>query len=100
MKIKVLLLAFVVALAFVATAFAVPPGKTLTFKAPMGTVTFSGQIHHDKGFKCTDCHTKIFPMKQTSLTMAAMREGKECGHCHNGKVAFSVNGNCMKCHKK
>lgn len=101
MKIKVLLLSFIVALAFVATAFAVPPGKTVVFKnAMMGNVTFSGEIHAKQGFKCNDCHTAIFPMKQTSLTMAAMREGKECGHCHNGTKAFSVKGNCTKCHKK
>jgi c(7)-type cytochrome triheme protein len=101
MKIKVLLLSFIVALAFVATAFAVPPGKTVVFEnAAMGNVTFSGQVHADKGFKCNDCHTKIFPMKKTTLTMAAMREGKECGTCHNGEKAFSVKANCTKCHKK
>jgi c(7)-type cytochrome triheme protein len=101
MKITVLLSTLVISLAFLAgSAFAVPPGKTVTFKAPMGDVVFSGKIHADKGFKCNDCHTKIFPMKQTKLTMAAMREGKECGTCHNGEKAFSVKSDCMKCHQK
>lgn len=101
MKIKILLLSFIVALACAATAFAVPPGKTLVFKqSMMGNVTFSGAFHAKQGLKCSDCHTKVFPFKQTTLTMAAMREGKECGHCHNGKRAFSVKANCTKCHKK
>jgi c(7)-type cytochrome triheme protein len=103
MKIAVLLSTLVVSIAFlVGSALAVPPGKTLTFESAMGTVTFSGQVHADKGFKCGDCHTKIFQMKKTKLTMEAMREGKECGACHNGTKAFSVKdaANCGKCHKK
>jgi c(7)-type cytochrome triheme protein len=101
MKITVLLTTLVIAVAFlVGSAFAVPPGKTVVFKSAMGNVTFDGKIHADKGFKCNDCHTKIFPMKQTKLTMAAMKEGKECGTCHNGEKAFSVKKDCMKCHKK
>ncbi len=90
-----------VSVAFAGTALAVPSGKTLVFEnAAMGNVTFSGQVHADKGLKCSDCHTKVFPMKKTALTMAAMREGKECGYCHNGTKAFSVKGNCTNCHKK
>ncbi len=103
MKITVLLSTMVLTLAFlVGSAFAVPPGRTVVFDSAMGKVTFSGKIHADKGFKCGDCHTKIFPMKKTTLTMAAMREGKECGTCHNGEKAFSVKdaANCSKCHKK
>jgi c(7)-type cytochrome triheme protein len=101
MRILAITVVLLVSAAFAGTAFAVPPGKTVVFENPMmGNVTFSGQVHHDKGFKCTDCHTKIFPMKKTKLTMAAMREGKECGHCHNGTKAFSVKANCTKCHKK
>jgi c(7)-type cytochrome triheme protein len=103
MKITVLLATLVVIVAFlVGSAFAVPPGKTVEFESAMGNVTFSGQIHADKGFKCGDCHTKIFPMKKTKLTMEAMREGKECGACHNGEKAFSVKdaASCGKCHIK
>jgi c(7)-type cytochrome triheme protein len=32
--------------------------------------------------------------------MKQMQKGKSCGSCHNGKVAFSVKGECIKCHKK
>ena len=82
-------------------------GKTVVFKdtKTMGPVTFKGDIHAGKGLKCTDCHTKVFAMKKgatpkADLTMAAMRKGKTCGACHNGKKAFSVAGNCKKCHAK
>ncbi len=89
-------------LAFAGTALAVPPGITLDFPSPMGKVVFSGKVHADKGFKCSDCHTKIFPMKKTTLTMAEINAGKECGTCHNGTKAFKASdpANCTKCHKK
>jgi c(7)-type cytochrome triheme protein len=102
MKISVLIITLIVALAFVGSAFAVGPGKTLDWPGAMGKVTFSGQVHADKGFKCGDCHTKIFPMKKGKLTMAEMNAGKECGTCHNGTKAFSTKdaASCKKCHKK
>lgn len=82
-------------------------GKTIQFTETkaMPPVTFDGGVHADKGLKCTDCHTKIFPMKKgatpkADLTMSAMKEGKACGTCHNGEKAFSVSGNCTKCHVK
>ena len=85
----------------------VSKGKTVDFKDTknMAPVVFDGTLHAGKGLKCTDCHTKIFAMKKgatpkTDLTMAAMRQGKTCGACHNGKKAFSVAGSCAKCHKK
>jgi len=102
-KIAVLFVALIMAVAFVGMAFAVPSGKTVEFKdGAMGKVVFEGKVHADKGFKCNDCHTKIFPMKKTTLTMAEMNAGKECGTCHNGEKAFSTKdaANCGKCHKK
>lgn len=85
----------------------VSKGKTLVFKETkaMPPVTFDGGVHADAGLKCNDCHTKVFPMKQGAtpkedFTMSAMREGKACGTCHNGTKAFTVAGNCTKCHKK
>jgi c(7)-type cytochrome triheme protein len=102
MKISVLIVTLIVALAFVGSAFAVGPGKTLEWPGAMGKVTFDGKVHADKGFKCGDCHTKIFPMKKGKLTMAEMNAGKECGTCHNGTKAFSTKdaASCKKCHKK
>ncbi len=102
MKTITMAMAFLASLAFAGSALAVPPGRTLEFPSTMGKVVFSGKIHADKGFKCGDCHTKIFPMKQTTLTMADINAGKACGTCHNGDKAFKANdpANCSKCHQK
>ncbi len=103
MKISMLILTVFIALAFVGSALAVPPGKTVEFKdGAMGKVTFDGKVHADKGLKCNDCHTKVFPMKKEEgkYTMKDMEGGKACGACHNGEKAFSVKGDCGKCHKK
>ena len=71
----------------------------------LGPVTFSHESHVNKAKnKCTDCHTKLFPMKKQDLkmTQAAFAEGKYCGTCHDGKKAFSATAqaDCVKCHKK
>jgi c(7)-type cytochrome triheme protein len=102
MKIITMVIVLLVSIAFAGTALAVPSGKTLEFPSTMGKVVFDGKIHADKGFKCGDCHTKIFPMKQTTITMAEINAGMECGVCHNGEKAFKASdpANCTKCHKK
>ncbi|MDE2179473.1 MAG: hypothetical protein KGJ40_01300 [candidate division NC10 bacterium] len=71
-----------------------------------GKVTFDHNAHLAKGQKCLNCHGKDKPFKtkigtSPDLTMKAYNEGKACGTCHNGKVAFSTKEmtNCMKCHK-
>ena len=102
---KMLLLLTVVTFCAVSAVVAVPPGKTIDFtKSPMGTVTFSGQVHKDAGVKCMECHNKdMFPkMKQgtVAITMAQIYEGKLCGVCHNGKRAFEAKANCNRCHVK
>ncbi|NVN98705.1 MAG: cytochrome c3 family protein [Geobacteraceae bacterium] len=75
--------------------------REITFKLKGVTdAVFSHQVHIGM-FKCPDCHTKVFPYKAGSLkaTMASMETGKSCGTCHNGKDAFTVAGECDKCHK-
>jgi len=90
----------------VASAIAVPSGKTLDWESPQGKVTFDGKVHADKGLKCADCHTKpaIFKMKKgtAAMKMAELNAGKFCGECHNGTKAFKTDdkANCVKCHKK
>jgi c(7)-type cytochrome triheme protein len=105
MRITVLLLTMVVAIAFVGSAFAVPPGKTVEFPGgDAGKVVFDGKTHADKGLKCNDCHTKIFKMKKGAdvYKMADINAGKFCGECHNGTKSFKASdpANCGKCHKK
>ncbi|WP_026842710.1 cytochrome c3 family protein [Citrifermentans bremense] len=75
------------------------PG-TVTFKTESGDVKFSHDFHLE-AYKCADCHTKLFPFKAGAKhsTMGDMEHGKSCGACHNGKDAFSSNGDCDKCHK-
>ncbi len=105
MRLTVIILTVMVGVALVGSAFAVGPGKTIEYGVgePEGKVIFDGKTHADKGLKCTDCHTKIFPMKKSAeLKMADMNAGKSCGTCHNGQKAFSTSdqANCAKCHKK
>ncbi|MBI3593239.1 MAG: cytochrome c3 family protein [Nitrospirae bacterium] len=105
MKIVTAILAVVLAVVFVGSAMAVPPGKTIEFAGgAMGKIVFDGKIHADKGLKCNDCHTKIFQMKKgtAKMKMADINAGKFCGECHNGTKAFKTSdaANCAKCHKK
>lgn len=75
------------------------PGN-ITYKVEVGgDATFSHAFHLE-AYKCADCHTKTFPYKAGTkkATMNDMEEGKSCGACHNGKDAFSVAGDCIKCH--
>lgn len=105
MKLTVLLITMIVAIAFVGSAFAVPPGKTVEFAGgAQGKVVFDGKVHADKGLKCNDCHTKLFQMKKGVYHMTKDEHGgdKGCGACHNGTKAFGQKDDksCGKCHKK
>jgi len=104
-KILTLILAIVIAVAFVGSVMAVPAGKTVEFAGgDAGKVVFDGKVHADKGLKCNDCHPKLFQMKKasTKMTMEDINGGKFCGACHNGEKAFKANdpANCGKCHTK
>ncbi len=104
MKLLTVLLTLAVAVVFIGSAMAVPPGKTVEYAGgAAGKVVFDGKVHADKGLKCNDCHTKIFQMKKAAkITMADMNAGKNCGECHNGTKAFASKdaATCGKCHKK
>ncbi len=66
-----------------------------------GEALFSHKQHLDMSFACNDCHGKLFKTgnERHSHIMAEMEQGKSCGACHEGKTAFSVKGDCQKCHK-
>jgi len=56
---------------------------------------------HRLYFKCTACHEGLFQMKAgaDNITMDALRNGKYCAVCHNGKTAFQVGFEyCDVCH--
>ena len=99
---KVAIAAALILVMAAAQAMAVPAGKSVEWKTSMGKVTFKGDDHAGKGIKCSECHSKIFKMKQgsTTMKMADINAGKYCGVCHDGKRAFKPAGNCAKCHKK
>lgn len=66
--------------------------------AGMRPVIFPHWFHRLR-FTCNVCHPEIFNMRAGSnnITMAAIIEGKFCGKCHNGEIAWSVD-NCHRCH--
>lgn len=58
---------------------------------------------HRIAYKCAACHDGLFPMKagSTKITMEAIQDGKSCGTCHNGKLAFaSTFATCSRCHRE
>jgi c(7)-type cytochrome triheme protein len=86
-----------------ATALAVIGGGDVTLKNKGGTVVFSHAAHVEgMGQKCQECHPKLYTnaKQHKAVTMKAMEKGKSCGACHDGRKAFSVKGDCAKCHKK
>lgn len=58
--------------------------------------------YHLKMFGCYDCHSKLFIAGPNAkrYTMLEMERGMSCGGCHDAKTAFSVKGDCNRCHKK
>lgn len=65
-------------------------------------VRFSHQIHRSR-YTCNVCHIELeFSLRQgkTGVTREDNLEGRYCGACHNGKVAFTTEADCQKCHRK
>ncbi|MRR37531.1 cytochrome C, partial [bacterium] len=76
------------------------PVKAVDYKVSgAGPVKFSHEVHLGM-YSCNACHTKIFKAGRSAkvVTMLEMEKGKSCGACHDGKKAFSVRENCLKCH--
>lgn len=62
-------------------------------------VIFSHTFHRIR-FRCKVCHTEVgFKMRAGSndVTMFAITDGKFCGACHNGNIAWGPE-NCNLCH--
>lgn len=84
-------------------AFAMIGGGDIHLANKGGDVLFSHGKHVEgAGLTCQQCHPKIFtnPKQHKAATMQAMESGTSCGACHDGKTAFSVKGDCAKCHKQ
>lgn len=56
---------------------------------------------HAEWLTCMNCHEFLFEMKATGRGqgMTAIFQGRHCGFCH-GRVAFSPEGSCYRCHSK
>ena len=91
-----------IAVLIASQVFAVVGGGDITLKNKGGDVVFSHETHVDgTQLACIECHDKLYLSKgqHKTVTMKKMQKGKSCGACHNGKKAFSVKGDCAKCHK-
>ncbi|MBI3903772.1 MAG: cytochrome c3 family protein [Nitrosomonadales bacterium] len=64
----------------------------------MRPVVFPHWFHRLR-FTCNVCHPDIFKMRAGSndVTMAEIIDGKFCGKCHNGEIAWSPE-HCHRCH--
>lgn len=108
MKLVTIILSLLVAIAFVGSAMATPPGKNIEYEGGWaGKVLYDATTHGPaKDMKCADCHPQLFPMKMSppgTYKKADMIAGKNCGACHNGTKAFAIMTRdfttCAKCHK-
>ncbi len=62
-------------------------------------VVFPHWFHRIR-FACKVCHADLgfeFKAGGNKITMAKIIDGKFCGACHNGEIAWSVE-NCAMCH--
>lgn len=77
------------------------PLGDFAFKVPdAGDVKFSHAAHISM-LGCLECHPTLFKAergKNPAVSMAKMEKGASCGACHDGNTAFSVAGDCEKCH--
>lgn len=65
----------------------------------LNPVIFPHWIHR-LTYDCKACHQGLFTMKRNAnrITHSAFSGGKQCGACHDGKVSFSSNEKCERCH--
>lgn len=83
----------------------VNPPDTILLEKPVKAVIFDHALHNKElGLACNECHMSLFEMKtgstgeKSDFNMEAMYNGKYCGACHNGSLAFDVKTQCAKCH--
>ncbi len=63
-------------------------------------VSFSHWTHRLR-YTCRVCHTELeFDMAAgvTEISCDDIKDGRYCGACHDGKLAFKPEGNCKYCH--
>ncbi len=80
-------------------------GGDIIYTKPLMAVMFSHENHAgEAGLDCDSCHDEIFPMEALAaeenedFTMKSLYEGKYCGTCHDGDMAFASDTQCARCH--
>ncbi len=70
-----------------------------TGEAGLAPVLYPHWMHRIM-FECKVCHDTLFQMKRwtNDITQEKIVAGKQCGVCHDGKMAFSAEENCERCH--
>lgn len=71
-----------------------------TYQGP--DTTFDARFPHSthtEWLDCQQCHPRIFPYRNTPVTMGDIFMGKFCAECH-GKVSFPVATGCERCHTR
>lgn len=66
----------------------------------MKPTVFPHWIHRIR-YRCYACHPALFEMKAgaNDVSMTAIQEGRFCGACHNGTIAWAVGvETCNRCH--
>lgn len=74
--------------------------RGLSEKSGMKPVTFSHRTHR-RLYTCRVCHLELeFSMRngESRITRQDYLNGRFCGACHDGVVAFSVKQACNLCH--
>lgn len=80
-------------------------GGDIIYTKPVKAVLFSHEYHvEEAGLDCDSCHDEIFPMEAAEsqenddFTMESLYDGKYCGACHDGDMAFASDTQCASCH--
>jgi len=101
---KIMLL--IVLLTVAAPIWADEGGGDIHYDKPVVGVLFSHQFHVDEaGMDCESCHDDLFEMEalavqeQPDFNMLSLSEGRYCGACHDGEMAFSASTRCASCHE-
>lgn len=80
-------------------------GGDIIYTKPVKAVLFSHDYHvEEAGLDCDSCHDEVFPMEAAEsqenedFTMESLYDGKYCGACHDGEMAFASDTQCASCH--
>lgn len=103
---KRLILGTILLLVIAAPLWADDAGGDIHYDKPVVGVIFSHNVHvEEAGMDCESCHDDLFEMEaravqeEPDFTMLALSEGRYCGACHDGEMAFSSSIRCASCHE-